>query len=59
MSNLLPHIPVQTRGIDLILILAEADIQHWSAVLKLLQELPFTYCTVLISEVVQINILVP
>jgi hypothetical protein len=59
MSNLLPHIPVQTRGIDLILILAEADIQHWSAVLKLLEKLPLTYNTVLISEVVKIYVLVP
>lgn len=59
MSNSLPHIPIQTRGIDLIFSLAETYIQHWSSVLKLLQELPLAYDTVLISEVVQINVLVP
>jgi hypothetical protein len=59
MSNSLPHIPIQTRSIDLIFILAETYIQHWSSVLKLLQELSLAHDTVLVSEVVQINVLVP
>jgi hypothetical protein len=59
MSNLLPHIPIQARGIDLALSLAETDIQDWGTVLKLLEKLPLTYNTVLISEVVKIYVLVP
>lgn len=49
MSDLLPHIPIQTCSIDLVLVLAETDIQYRSAVLKLLQKLPLTYCAVLVS----------
>ena len=59
MSNLLPHIPIQARGIDLVFSLAETDIQDRGAVLKLLEKLPFTYNTVLISEVVKVYVLVP
>ena len=36
-SNLLPHVPVQSSCVDLVLVIAEADVQYRSAVLKLLQ----------------------
>lgn len=55
----LPHIPIQPSGKNLILILTEAHIEHGRSVLELLQQLSLTYITILVTQVIQIDILIP